>query len=91
MTKPLPWMLIYPSVADVAKASNETCFAWHEHLPKPQTDVERTVRRRLSARMYDWMKEEAPEFADTINDLYARIGKIIGFDLRDAVDRGDFR
>jgi hypothetical protein len=83
-------MLIYPSVADVSKASNETCFAWHEHLPKPQTDVERTVRRRLSARMQEWLREEASDIAAIVDDAYESFRKLTGVDLRDAVNRGDF-
>lgn len=89
-SKPEPWMLVYPTIDTVAQASKETCASWAAHLPKPQTDVERTVRRRISARVDDWLRQEAPDFAQRLDDIYARFHKATGIDLKDAVNRGDF-
>lgn len=87
---PLPWMRIYPSVAAVAEASNETCAAWFTHLPRPETDVERAVMRRINARCEAWMQSEAPQCADAIDRAYAALKRLTGVDVRDAVRRGDW-
>ena len=69
----MTWKTEYPTLAAVKAASPETLFAWHENLPCPQTDVERTVHRRISKMCHDIAssecREKAPEVADKWNEL----------------------
>ena len=62
-----PWMLMWPTVAAVAEAGLITLDAWATHLPAPQTDVERTVYRRIFKRRAEVaqaeLRREAPEVA----------------------------
>ncbi|KRB73475.1 hypothetical protein [Noviherbaspirillum sp. Root189] len=45
--------MIYPTVAEVQSAPLALLLQWAEKLPAPQTDVEKTVRRRIDARLKD--------------------------------------
>lgn len=74
------WATMYPSVAAVAEASFSTLAAWHAHLPEPQTDVERTVRRRIASRFEkEGMKEleaTAPNIAKKLRDIQDSMAKL---------------
>lgn len=67
------WKTIYPTVADVKAASIGTLSVWDRHLPDPQTDVQRTVRRRIKRRLIEHAgaecREKAPEVVDSWNEL----------------------
>lgn len=49
----------YPTLEDVLCADLNQLLLWHERLESPQTDVERTVRRRITKRIDDWKAEVA--------------------------------
>lgn len=70
---PLDWRTTYPCLAAVQEASFETLCTWCDHLPAPQTDVEKTVARRLRLRRDELMalqlREKAPHIADKMNDI----------------------
>lgn len=71
------WQKTYPTVADIGIANFDTLAQWHEHLPAAQTDVERTVRRRLSARLEVLAREQAPEVMgklDSIHEAFRKLG-----------------
>lgn len=77
-----PWMTQYPTVATVAEAGFATLLAWREHLPAAQTDVERTVRRRIQARIQVVglrdIRRECPEAADNFEKINALFEKVTG-------------
>lgn len=79
---PQPWMTEYPTLATVLAAGLQTLASWDQHLPPPQTDVQRALRRRLKQRLNELLslelREKAPEIADKMNELYARLEKITG-------------
>ena len=74
------WKRTYPSVATAQSASFETVCAWCNELPPPQTDVERTVMRRLQARREELGRQEvwkrAPELAEQMNGLIDRLERL---------------
>lgn len=80
--KPQPWMTEYPTLATVMAAGLQTLASWDEHLPTPQTDVQRVVRRRLKQRLNELLsqelREKAPDVADKLNEIYTRLEKITG-------------
>lgn len=65
------WQSTYPDLATVMLASFETLAQWRDKLPVPQTDVERTVRRRLEVRWHELgrkeLRRQEPVIADKIN------------------------
>lgn len=67
------WQTTYPTVATVKAAHYQTLQTWDEKLPEPQTDVERTVRNRITKRLFKMTaaecREKAPEVADSWNKL----------------------
>jgi hypothetical protein len=67
------WQKTYPTVETVMLANFETVCTWCDELPPPQTDVERTVRRRLEAQRKALgaleLRKQAPAVADRINEL----------------------
>jgi hypothetical protein len=69
----MTWQTTYPTVATVKSAHYKTLSTWDETLPEPQTDVERTVRKRISKRLFGVTaaecREKAPEVAKAWNDL----------------------
>jgi len=79
-TTPLDWRRTYPCLAAVMAASLDTLATWREHLPAPQTDVERTVSRRLNRRFDEVAKSElrrqAPELAAKYEDVIARLARL---------------
>lgn len=46
----MSWRTTYPTVATVSEASLESLTIWRNELPKPQTDVQKTVARRIATR-----------------------------------------
>ena len=74
------WTKTYPSLAAVQEASFETLCTWCNNLPAPQTDVQRTVLRRLKARRDELMskqvREKAPHIADKLNDIVDRLERL---------------
>lgn len=82
------WAREYPSLATAMSASFETVSAWCELLPKPQTDVERTIYKRLHVRREalarSEIKDNHPDIASAMNriiDLMERAG------IKSPVDR----
>ena len=73
----LDWQRTYPTLATVAVAGFETLCAWCGNLPAPQTDVERTVLRRLKARRdamaAERIRKEAPAIANKFNEIIDRL------------------
>ena len=62
----MDWTKTYPALATVMVASFETLCTWHDNLPAPQTDVERTVMRRLLARRDELLRQQVRERAPDI-------------------------
>lgn len=73
----MDWKTTYPALATVMVASLETLQTWLTSLPAPQTDVERTVMRRLKVRSDELFRQElrqqAPGIADQLNDIIDRM------------------
>ena len=76
----MEWQRTYPTLATVMEASFETLCTWCDQLPAPQTDVERTVLRRLQARRDELMgqqvREKAPHIAEKCNDIVDRLERL---------------
>lgn len=76
----MDWKRTYPALATVMAASFETLCTWCANLPAPQTDVERTVLRRLKARRDELagqqLREKAPHLADKFNDIIDRMERL---------------
>lgn len=76
------WQTTYPCLAAVMEANFETLNTWVENLPAPQTDVERTVMRRLKARHKNLLREQinkhAPGFSEKFNDVVDRLSRLTG-------------
>ncbi len=69
------WQSTYPTLADVHAADIETCCAWLKELSAPQTDVERTIQRRLSRKAF---AAAGPEIEGKLNDLYREFQDFTG-------------
>ncbi len=67
----------YPTVGEVMSACVDDLAVWHENLPPPQTDVERTVHRRVQKRGFELaakkIRNDEPELANEWNDLMDKI------------------
>lgn len=76
----MTWQRTYPTLATAMEASFETLCAWCDNLPAPETDVERTVLRRLKARrdqlLGQQVREHAPEIAEKFNDILDRMTRM---------------
>jgi hypothetical protein len=74
------WQTTYPTLAQVNEAAFQTLDTWAEKLPPPQTDVEKTVMRRLLATRDKLCAQETrkadPALADKLKDLGQRLGKM---------------
>jgi Lar family restriction alleviation protein len=74
------WQTTYPTLATVMEAGFETVCTWCEKLPAPQTDVERTVMRRLHARRDvlagEQLRAVRPDIADKLNELVDRLERL---------------
>lgn len=63
----------YPDLATMMAADLRTLVIWRKNLSPPQTDVQRTVRRRLEKRWLELSPREAPppvNFAKVFEDLF---------------------
>jgi hypothetical protein len=76
----MEWQRTYPALATAMEASFDTLCTWCESLPAPQTDVERTVMRRLKARRDEMagqlVREKAPHIAEKFNDILDRMARL---------------
>lgn len=76
------WQTSYPTLAQVQEAHWQTLDTWCEKLPQPQTDVERTVYRRIHKLRHERVGQEvrksSPEFADKWNDILGRMAEVVG-------------
>lgn len=76
----MTWQNTYPTLATAMAASFDTLMTWCENLPQPQTDVERTVMRRIIQRRdelaADELRANHPKIADTMNQLGDLLEKI---------------
>lgn len=76
------WQTTYPTLEAVQLANLETVCTWCDKLPPPQTDVERTIARRLKARRDqlagEALRRQHPEIADSLNNLADRLQNITG-------------
>lgn len=76
----MTWTAEYPTLEMVNSAAFVTLQTWHNNLPAAQTDVERTIRRRISKQMLERageeVREKAPDVADKWNDIMGRIEKL---------------
>ena len=76
----LEWQRSYPTLETVMEAGLQTLCTWCDNLPPPQTDVQRTVLRRLKARQHELfsqaLREEAPEIAQKFNALIDRMERL---------------
>jgi hypothetical protein len=76
----MQWQTTYPALATINKAGFETICTWCDKLPPPQTDVERTVLRRLKLRrdqmLATQVRAQAPHIADKFNELFDKFEKI---------------
>jgi ABC-type amino acid transport substrate-binding protein len=84
------WQDTYPDLATMMLAGFETLAQWRERLPAPQTDVERTVRRRLEVRYQELgrkeLRRQEPAIADRIN---AAIDKMKALGIACPMERFD--
>jgi hypothetical protein len=86
----MDWRTEYPSIAAVNEAAVETLMTWEDNLALPQTDVERTVRRRLRLRLDTLidkeLREKAPDVASAFDRIYTTLGISPGFRDQDSID-----
>lgn len=71
------WQTTYPTLATIMEANFDTLATWVEKLPPASNDVERTVARRLRVRYqelgHQQLRAQAPEIADQLDQLHARL------------------
>lgn len=81
------WKKTYPTIATVNQANKDTLLAWGEHLPPPQTDVERTVHRRVNRKCLAIAEESLrvadPKLADKFDELMNLTSSLLGTDARE--------
>lgn len=64
----------YPTIVDVKTADERTLRDWLKNLPAPQTDVERTVHRRIRQAVHDMSSPRRPgKFGDIFGDFFDEI------------------
>jgi len=85
--KKLTWQKEYPTIADVKLADASTVYAWSEHLPEPDNDVQRTVLKRIRHRAWDesqaQMKQLDPEIAKKMAELEEVASAILGTNAKE--------
>lgn len=73
--------MTYPTLSEVNAASAGALRHWHNTLPDPQTDVERTIQRRIKKAMHptagDQLKKEAPEVHKKFTSIIDRLNDIV--------------
>jgi hypothetical protein len=74
------WQTTYPDLATMMQAGFETLLTWRENLPAPQTDVERTIHRRLRVRLDEVahveLRRQAPDIANKLDSLREKIRQL---------------
>lgn len=79
----MEWARYYPDLGTVMRAPLQALEAWEKHLPAPQTDVERTIRRRLEKRLLELAATDfAEKHPEKAAELIASLERI-----SDAVER----
>lgn len=67
----------YPSLAEIKAAKFTELTEWQKRLPAAQTDVQRTIRRRLDLRASEVagaaIRAIDPELADRFNHIIDRM------------------
>lgn len=78
----MTWQTEYPTLEMVNGAAFSTLQTWNSDLPPPQTDVERTIRRRIGKQLFERaaeeVREKAPDIADKWNDLMGKLERMAG-------------
>lgn len=76
----MTWQTEYPTIATVNHAHEQTLQTWSDNLPAPQTDVERTIRKRIDAKLFEIsakvIREKAPDVADKFNEMTDLLDKM---------------
>ena len=76
----MDWRTTYPTVAAINEAGLETLDTWLTSLPRPCTDVERTVYRRIghlhAKLLSERLAKEAPEVAKALDALLAKVASL---------------
>jgi len=79
------WQTTYPTLSTVKIASFETLQTWEESLPKPQTDVEVTIMKKIKNQIFriiaEEVKEKEPSIAEQWNNLSDELSKHGIYDL----------
>lgn len=69
----MSWETEYPTVAVVNSADVNTLLTWEDNLHQPETDVERTVMRKIKKRAMELIgkevRQENPDIAEKWNEL----------------------
>jgi hypothetical protein len=85
----MDWKTTYPTMEAVNAAACSTLYEWDKNLPEPQTDVERTIKRRIKAKWEAMgraeIKEKHPDIAGMMNDIIDKFERVTGG--RSPVDR----
>ena len=75
----MKWQTTYPTLNVVKTAAFQTLCTWDKELPLPQTDVERTIRKRIKNTLFKKVakevKEKEPDIAETWNELVDKLRK----------------
>lgn len=78
----MTWEHSYPTLAMVNSAAFATLQTWDKSLAAPQTDVERTIRRRITKQLFERaaeeVREKAPHIAAKWNDIMDKLEAITG-------------
>jgi hypothetical protein len=73
--------MTYPTLSDVNQANEAMLRHWNNTLPDPQTDVERTIQRRIKKALHptvgDQLKKEAPEVHAEYTSILDRLNDIV--------------
>lgn len=69
----------FPTIANVQNADLATLRYWRKHLPDPETDVQRTVIKRMDRRIAEFAGKAEPTFgspgiADVLRGLFSGFG-----------------
>lgn len=73
----MTWETTYPTLATVKSASFDTLLTWDRKLPKPQTDVELTVRKRITQRLFELAGKECKQHNPEIAEQWNKIADIL--------------
>lgn len=72
------WKTEYPTLATVNEAALMTLDEWDKYLPAPETDVQRTIRRRIKAKMWERAEESVREHDPAAADELKALMDILG-------------